>query len=185
MKYNYAFLNELNEKTLLKNRFESLEFAVYLIISIIAPFALMHFQFSNQIIIGSIVNFALASSALYFSAKKLIPLIILPSIAAFLTGIIFSQSSIFLLYFIPFIWIGNFVFVYLIKKIKVIQKKNYAFALSIASLAKSILLFSIALLFVSINLVPEAFLIAMGLMQLVTALIGGSITGIINYVRQK
>jgi hypothetical protein len=184
MKNQFNFINEFNSKLLIKNKFESLEFSIYLILSVIVPFALMHFQFSNQIIIGSIINFTLASGTLYFSTKKLIPLIVLPSITAFLTGIVFGQTSIYLLYFIPFIWISNALFVYLIKKIKVIQGKNFALSLSIASLAKSSFLFSIALIFVSIQLVPETFLIAMGFIQLITALIGGSLTGIINALRQ-
>ncbi len=184
MKNQFSFVNDFDSKLLIKNKFETIEYSIYLILAIITPFVLNQPHIINQLILGSIINFILASTALYYSIKKIIPLIIIPSVSVFLTGIIFGAQTSYLLYFIPFIWISNTIYVYLIKKIRVVGGKNFAIAVSIASVSKSFFLLIITIIFISINLVPSVFLIAMGFTQLITALIGGSLTGIINHFRK-
>ncbi|PIP14922.1 hypothetical protein COY88_02950 [Candidatus Roizmanbacteria bacterium CG_4_10_14_0_8_um_filter_35_28] len=47
-----------------------------------------------------------------FSYKKILPVIVLPSLGAILNGVLFGPATIFLYYFLPFIWIGNLILIY-------------------------------------------------------------------------
>jgi hypothetical protein len=49
-----------------------------------------------------------------------IPFVMLPSIAAVAHGVLFGSFSVFLVYMMPAIWIGNFLLVYTIQ-----QSKNF------------------------------------------------------------
>ena len=82
------------------------------------------------------------------------------------------------LYFIPAIWAGNYVYV------KMLRRNARAAGVAYAALAKGALLFAVALVLVYASVVPSAFLMAMGPLQLVTALIGGAAgTAVVARVR--
>jgi len=174
MKLNYDY--KTTEKIKYKSVFTSENlflFTVSLMVFLI-PLILGHVKdFPNQIIVGSLVNFLLAGSALYFSFKKSLPIILLPAIAAVLSGIIFGSFTIFLVYLIPFIWIGNALYVYFIKNFNLVNKINYFVSVLSASVIKSVFIFSATLGLVFLGLVPEILLIPMGLVQFATAIIGG------------
>ena len=138
MKFNYSFseTSESRYKVLFGN--ENLNVLVFSALVFLVPIILGHAQsFPNQIIIGSIVNALLAGSALYVSFKKSLPIILLPAIAVLVSGIIFGPLSLFLIYLVPFIWVGNAIFVYAIKNLKVLNKIHYIPSVFAAALFKS------------------------------------------------
>ncbi|MFA6036407.1 MAG: hypothetical protein WC759_05650 [Candidatus Micrarchaeia archaeon] len=143
------------------------EFAGYLLLLLFVPIIFGHSQgLPNQLFIGSVVNFLLALAAFRMSSMwKILPIVVVPTIGAYVSGIVFGSATNFLLYFIPAIWLGNYVYVRMLKNKSGVLR---------ASLAKSALLFAVALVLVYAAVVPSLFLMAMGPLQLVTALIGGA-----------
>ena len=127
----------------------------------------------SQIITGSIINTLLFISATKLSKKTLPFIAVIPSLGAVSNGILFGPFTIYLVYFLPFIWVGNYLLMYVTKT------SNFL----VAALAKSLFLFLIAYIFVSLHIVPKIFLTAMGILQLVTALVGGiAAIGISKYL---
>lgn len=149
--------------------YESLEFAIYAGLAFAIPLLVSQ----PQLLTGAIVNAFLIMAALHFKGWKSLPLVVLPSIAALFNGMLFGPFTIFLAYMLPFIWAGNFLLVYLFKKIHLAYSRNYWLSLSASVLAKSALIFGTAYILFSLKLVPEAFLTAMGLLQIATGLLGG------------
>ncbi|MFA5246769.1 MAG: hypothetical protein WC408_02660 [Candidatus Micrarchaeia archaeon] len=140
--------------------------AALIAVAVLAPFALGFMPgIANQLVVGTIVNFALAYCAIKVggSMLKLAPLIVLPSIGAYLSGIVFGVQTSSLLYIIPAIWLANAAYVFLAREKKVVE----------ASFAKASMLFAYATGLVLLGIVPAAFLIAMGPVQLATGLAGG------------
>ena len=161
------------------------EFLIYS--GFIFIFALAFGSFSGvpaQFIAGTVVNAVLVISAFYISGWKSIFPIVLPSAGAYFSGIIFGINSEFLLYFIPLIWIGNFVYVALVKKFAISENQAVK-GMLIAGAAKAGLLFVSALVLAGMGLVPQAFLIAMGPMQFATAICGGAIGIWANILRKN
>lgn len=130
----------------------------------------------SQVITGSIINALLFISAAKFS-KRILPLIaIIPSLGAVSHGVLFGALTIYLIYFLPFIWMGNMILMYIARS----KQKASVF---IAAIVKSVFLYSVAYIFVSLHIVPKIFLTAMGVLQLVTALVGGMFAiGISKYL---
>lgn len=156
----------------LKNIEYNIHFFTYAFVAFFVPFMLGH----PQILVGVIVNTALILSAIYLDAKAAWPVIILPSLGVLSRGIIFGPFSIYLVYIIPFIWIGNFLIVYLVKYFYLRRKVNYPTSLGISAAVKACFLFSSAFVLVKLGIIPVLFLTAMGIMQLTTAL-GGGVVG--------
>ncbi|MCX6738064.1 MAG: hypothetical protein NTY11_01425 [Candidatus Parcubacteria bacterium] len=129
---------------------------------------------SPQWLIGSIVNAILFISAEKLDFKRQLPVIVLPSIGAWAHGVIFGPSTIFLLYFLPFIWLGNVV---LVRVMGLNRIKQWPFLgrIVIASILKSSVLFLVAYIYIGSQLVPKIFLTSMGAIQFITALAGGVI----------
>ncbi|MGV8087329.1 MAG: hypothetical protein ACP5N1_06885 [Candidatus Woesearchaeota archaeon] len=178
---NYSYVLKLYYDSIynLKNVEENIQMIVFSVIGFFIPFILQH----PQIIIGILVNVLLIVGATYLKGHKILPLILLPSIGALTAGILFDTYTIFLLYLIPFIWLGNIIYVYTYKyfNAKNYNLKNNFLGLLIASILKAGFLLTATLILVKLALVPEIFLTAMGLLQLVTALAGGFIAiGIIK-----
>lgn len=129
---------------------------------------------SPQWLIGSIVNAILFISAEKLDFKRQLPIIILPSIGAWTHGVIFGPSTIFLLYFIPFIWLGNAILVRFMSLDKIKQWPFFS-RVVVASILKSSVLFLVAYIYIGSQLVPKIFLTSMGAIQFITALVGGVI----------
>ncbi|MCR4335815.1 MAG: hypothetical protein NUV57_04740 [archaeon] len=179
MKLDFAYTSasETRFKNIIKS--ENLGLLVFGFAVFFIPFIFGHStNFPNQLIVGSLVNALLASSALHLTLKKSLPIILLPAIAAVLSGFIFGSFSIFLAFLVPFIWIGNAIYVYFIKNLKIVNKMNYAGAVFISSMLKALFLFISTLILVNLAIVPEIFLLPMGLVQFGTALVGGMLGGI-------
>ena len=145
-------------------------------LAFIVPIVFAHASFQNQLIIGIAVNFLLASSALNLGLKRTLPIILLPSLGALASGIVFGPFTIFLVYLVPFIWVGNAVYAWIISSFA--QKTGYLALISGASLAKALAIFVPTLGLFYFGLVPEVLLIPMGILQFATALVGGTLAGI-------
>lgn len=157
--------------------------AIYYYSLISISFLIPLFISGPQLLTGSIVNAFLFLSTYSFHKKRLLPIVILPSIGAVLNGILFGTFTPFLLYFMPFIWVGNYILTMVFASM--IKKNSFIPSLFISTVSKSAFLFLIAYLYVGIHLVPSIFLKAMGIVQLVTALLGGILAFAINKLIKK
>ncbi|MFW5990887.1 MAG: hypothetical protein ACOCQX_01530 [Candidatus Nanoarchaeia archaeon] len=155
---------------------ENVEMVVYTLVSFFVSFFIGHPQF----IVGTIVNCALILGALNVRSYKLLPIIIAPSLGVFARGLLFGPFTIFLLYMIPFIWVGNLIILYVFK-----LNKNKFIALPVGALAKAGFLFIAAYALFSFGLVPKVFLFAMGAVQLATAFSGGLVAIGIQKVKNQ
>lgn len=155
---------------ILSNSYQYFEMIVYAAAGFFIPFFIGH----PQIAVGIVVNAMLIVSALNLKGWKIAPIIILPSIAMVLRGALFGQFTIFLLYMIPFIWIGNFILVLSFKYFKLRRNTNYWLTLVLGTAFKSGFLFLSALVLFYLGLIPVVFLTAMGVLQVITAIFGGA-----------
>lgn len=121
-----------------------------------------------QLLVWSIVNLVLIAAVRKLSRSKAWPLAFIPSIAAVIHGVIFWPFTIFLVTMMPAIWLGNLALMYIVSRVS--QKW-----LGILTwwIIKAWLLFLIVFILVQNSFLPTVFLKAMGIFQLVTALIGG------------
>jgi hypothetical protein len=153
-----GFLSVLNR--------EWFQITLLTLVSISAPLFLK----SPQLLVGSIVNFVLFFSAKRFGFKKSLPSILLPSLIAYSSNILFKGATHFLIFFVPIIFLGNTVYVLLSRYIK-----KDIFSVIFSSICKALLLYIFAFVFVKELGLPQIFLKSMGIMQFFTALIGGSL----------
>lgn len=175
--FKSAYLNKYE----LTNKQQTIEIVIYSIVCFFLPMFIGHPQY----IVGAIVNCFLIVSAMNIKGYKLLPVIIAPSLGALSRGILFGPFTIFLIYMIPFIWIGNSILVYSFKYFKLNKKVNYWITLLIGSLLKSGFLFLAAFVLYKLGLVPVIFLTAMGVIQLITAIFGGVIAYGFGYAKNK
>lgn len=143
---------------------EWVQITLLTLLSISAPLLLK----SPQLLVGTIVNLTLAFSVLRLGFKKTLPSVLLPSVVAFGGNILFGGATFFLVYFLPVIFIGNAVYILLIKNLKL-----GIYNVFVSSVCKTLLLFLFAYIFVNHFNLPKLFLSSMGYMQLVTAMVGG------------
>ncbi len=116
----------------------------------------------QQIIVGTVVNSLLFFTSFNLSEKNYLPIAIFPSLVAILQGLLFGKFTVFLIYFLPFIWLSNYLLIIFSKKI------NWL----VGILIKVGLLFFMANLYFNFKIVPKMFLQAMGVFQLMTAVFG-------------
>lgn len=143
---------------------------------------------NSQYVVGTIVNTMLILTGINISGNsKIIGIVTLPSISAMLSGFIFKTASIYTVYMIPAIWLGNFALIYLYRNFFVIKKINYVLTSIVAIITKGIIIFLGFKLLTLIAIVPgqgkvfEALQIVMGMNQLITATLGAIVSyGIIK-----
>lgn len=122
--------------------------------SFAVPFLLGH----NQLATGVFVNFFLFWTAKnYRAAVKYF--IFFPSLVVLARGLIFGPFTPFLFYFIPFIWLGNWVLVKLASQGHPLR----------GCFGKMAVLYLAARVYFALGIVPEVFLTSMGVMQVATA----------------
>lgn len=98
---------------------------------------MIYIKSSSVKIVGSIVNALLFMTALNLKGTlKIVGVVTMPSIATILSGYIFHTASVFMVYMIPAICLGNFALIY-IKKIICIQKNKLLFNKSYWNYIKS------------------------------------------------
>lgn len=126
-----------------------------------------------QWLTGTFVNFLLFLFVLRFPNKNILPVAVLPSLGAIGNGLLFGAYTPFLLYFLPFIWLGNIA---LMKSFGLFHKRvSLPAAVILSAFAKVVILYSMATIYFNFDVVPEMFVTVMGSTQLVTALGGGTI----------
>lgn len=135
---------------------------------------------NSQIVVGAIINTTLVMSAISVKGwKNIVALITVPSISALTSGLVLSVASIFTVYMIPAIWIGNLLLVYSIKSIYVKNNKNFVLASVIGILGKALIIFAGFNLLTLLISMPEhvkmVLTTAMGSNQVITAILGCSI----------
>jgi len=140
---------------------------------------------SNQLITGMAVNASLVGGSLYLKKRNLLPLMVLPSLGVLARGIIFGPMTMYLVYMLPFIWLGNASLILSMKFFHLKMKRDYFSAALAGSAIKFALLVSTAFLLYSFGIIPVEFLAIMGAMQLVTALGGSAVFYPIHKVRKK
>lgn len=147
---------------------ENKEMALYSLVAFAFPFLLQQ----PQILLGSVVNTTLAMSAFYLKGRRVLPLVFLPSIGALAQGFLFGPLTGYLVYMLPFIWLGNAVMIGAVKLLFVKLKSNYAFSAASAVVLKTGLLFAAAYLLFNFGIVPAEFIYFFSIMQIFTATIG-------------
>lgn len=148
----------------------SAQFKRYLTINVLM-FAIPLVLGQPQLLIGSIVNFALVYIALNFKKAELLPAIFLPAVAALLHGVIWGPMTPVLAILMPLVWLGNAVLVFGIRELR-IRKVNLTLSLLIPGLLKIAVLFIGANVLVNALHLPAAIIQSMGLLQLYTFAIG-------------
>ena len=145
---------------------------------------------NSQLIIGSIVNTALVVAAINLKGwKKIIGVVTMPSISTILGGYVFKSASVYMVYMIPAIWLGNFALVYSYKAILLGKQKNYFLAGIVGIIIK------VAIIFTSFNILnlfgifPEKLVSTlqtnMGAVQAITATIGVVIAFVIYELEKR
>ncbi len=154
----------------------------YVLAGFLIPFTIGH----PQELVGVAVNCALILAALSMkSAWQAVPLATAPSIGVLARGLIFGPYTPYLALMLPFIWAGNAALVLGIRHLMG-KKLNYGISLGVSAAAKACAIFIPAFALVSLSILPQAFLIAMGPVQLLTALGGGILAyGLRNAARAK
>ena len=134
---------------------------------------------STQLVTGTLINSLLYLSAERLSKKDIIPVVILPSLGAAAHGVLFGPQTVFLYYFFPYIWIGNYI---LIQVFSYFRSLSSIARIIVSASAKFLFLFLFAQFYFRLKIVPSLFVTSMGYMQLITALTGGLVAwGITKY----
>lgn len=131
----------------------------------------------SQLIIGSIVNASLIVTAMNLKGwAKILGVVTMPSISTILGGYVFKTASVFMVYMIPAIWIGNFALVYAYKAIFLKKKKNYFLAGIIGIVIKVAIIFGAFNILKLMGVFPPKLITnlqtAMGMTQGITATVG-------------
>ncbi len=132
---------------------------------------------NSQLIIGSIVNTALVLTALNIKGwPRVLMVVFMPSISTMFSGFIFGSASIFMMYMIPAIWLGNFALVMSFKYLMLHKNINYIISAIVGILVKVGIIFGFFMILKSFSVFPEKVVTnlqqAMSITQLITATIG-------------
>ena len=132
---------------------------------------------NSQLIVGTIVNAALVVSAINLKGwAKILGVVTMPSISTILSGYVFGTASVYMVYMIPAIWIGNFALIYSYKFLMLGKNKHYFLAGIVGIIAKVAIIFALFNLINLFGVFPEKLVEnlrnAMGMTQLITATLG-------------
>lgn len=152
---------------------------IILVLSFFIPFLIS----GPQLLTGTLVNCLLILGTRFVDKKNHLIISALPSIAAVLNGLVFGKFTIFLVYFLPFIWIGNFAMIKFILYFK--ERSPLSLSIVFSVILKTIILYATALVYFKLKFVPEIFLTAMGVFQLITGLLGGLVFLGINKIYDR
>ena len=145
---------------------------------------------NSQLIVGSVVNTALIVCAINIKGwKKIVGILTMPSISTIASGTIFGTASIYMLYMIPAIWLGNFALIYAYKMILIEKNKNYFLTGVIGVFIKVAVIFGGFELLNLFKIFPAKIVdnlqVAMGSTQLITASIGMVIAFAIYQIEKR
>ena len=164
-----------NQNYLLPNlKWESVTLYSMYALSILVPLVIG----KPQLLVGSVVNFLIVYSTLQYGIKRTLPILILPSLTAATTGLLFEGATYFLLYLTPFIILSNAILSYFISK-----RTNLNLILAI--LSKGFFLLAVYWLMTHLVGLSTIFLTS-SYLQFVTASIGVLIAvGLYDYSQKK
>ncbi len=132
---------------------------------------------NSQLIVGTIVNAALVVSAINLKGwAKILGVVTMPSISTILSGYVFGTASVYMVYMIPAIWIGNFALIYSYKFLMLGKNKHYFLAGIVGIIVKVAIIFALFNLINLFGVFPEKLVDnlrnAMGMTQFITATLG-------------
>lgn len=144
---------------------------------------------NSQLVVGTIVNAALVTTAINLKGwPKILGVITMPSISTILSGYVFGTASVYMVYMIPAIWLGNFALIYSYKLLMLGKEKNYFLAGIVGIIVKVAIIFALFNIINLFGVFPEKLITnlrnAMGLTQLITATLG-VLVGFIIYKLEK
>ncbi len=145
---------------------------------------------NSQLIVGTIVNAALVTSAINLKGwGKILGIVTMPSISTILSGYVFGTASVYMVYMIPAIWLGNFALIYSYKFLMLGKNKHYFLAGIIGIIVKVAIIFGLFNLINVFRVFPEKLVTtlstAMGTTQLITATLGVIVAFIIYKLENK
>lgn len=145
---------------------------------------------NSQLIVGTIVNAALVTSAINLKGwGKILGVVTMPSISTILSGYVFGTASVYMVYMIPAIWLGNFALIYSYKFLMLGKNKHYFLAGVIGIIVKVAIIFGLFNLINVFGVFPEKLVTtlstAMGTTQLITATLGVIVAFIIYKLENK
>jgi len=138
-------------------------------IAFLIPLLLSYPQWFVRII----VNCTLIMTAMHLKGHYLIPPIILPSIGQSIKGIFLGFFIFQNILILPFIWVGNYAYVCLFRKLAHGREMHPFQAISLAAIGKTAIIFIPAVILYQMNQLTSFGLYILGPMQIATALIGG------------
>ncbi len=145
---------------------------------------------NSQLIIGTIVNATLVVSAINLKGwAKILGIVTMPSISTILSGYVFGIASVYMVYMIPAIWIGNFALIYSYKFLMLGKNKHYFLAGIVGIIVKVAIIFALFNLINLFGVFPEKLVEnlrnAMGMTQLITATLGIIVAFVIYKLEKK
>ena len=145
---------------------------------------------NSQLIVGTIVNAALVTSAINLKGwGKILGIVTMPSISTILSGYVFGTASVYMVYMIPAIWLGNFALIYSYKFLMLGKNKHYFLAGVIGIIVKVAIIFGLFNLINVFGVFPEKLVTtlstAMGTTQLITATLGVIVAFIIYKLENR
>ena len=145
---------------------------------------------NSQLIVGTIVNAALVTSAINLKGwAKILGVVTMPSISTILSGYVFGTASVYMVYMIPAIWLGNFALIYSYKLLMLGKNKHYFWAGVVGIVVKVAIIFALFNIINLFGVFPEKLIEnlrnAMGLTQLITATLGVLVAFVIYKLEKK
>ncbi len=145
---------------------------------------------NSQLIVGTIVNAALVTSAINLKGwAKILGVVTMPSISTILSGYVFGTASVYMVYMIPAIWLGNFALIYSYKLLMLGKNKHYFLAGVVGIVVKVAIIFALFNIINLFGVFPEKLIEnlrnAMGLTQLITATLGVIVAFVIYKLEKK
>jgi hypothetical protein len=129
---------------------------------------------------GVFINAIYILAAMNFHKNSFLPILFIPSIEKVAGALAFSIFFPFLLYLLPFIWVGNISYVYLFRYFKSKWANKSFLSLFIASIVKTAVIVIGTIVLYLVGEVYYSFILLVGAVQLFSAFIGGSLALFIN-----
>lgn len=145
---------------------------------------------NSQLIIGTIVNATLVTAAINLKGwAKILGIVTMPSISTILSGYVFGTASVYMVYMIPAIWIGNFALIYSYKFLMLGKNKHYFLAGIVGIIVKVAIIFALFNLINLFGVFPEKLVEnlrnAMGITQFITATLGVIVAFVIYKMEKR
>lgn len=145
---------------------------------------------NSQLIVGTIVNAALVTAAINLKGwVKILGVVTMPSISTILSGYVFGTASVYMVYMIPAIWLGNFALIYSYKLLMLGKNKHYFLAGIVGIIVKVVIIFALFNLINLFGVFPEKLITtlsaAMGTTQLITATLGVLVAFVIYKLEKR